>query len=59
MAIVTAAGKRKERTFELEESFPPYPLPHLDSTLRKYLESGMGFLFLVYFIYTPPYFHLY
>ena len=30
-----------ERTFQFDEGLPPLPVPQLDDTLDKYLDSGM------------------
>ena len=29
-----------EKTFQHDETLPPLPVPNLDSTLNKYLDSG-------------------
>jgi hypothetical protein len=33
-------GPDNERTFQYEESLPPLPVPPLNQTLEKYLDSG-------------------
>lgn len=34
-------GPDDERTFQYEESLPSLPIPPLDQTLSKYLDSGI------------------
>lgn len=40
-----------EKTFQYEESLPSLPLPPLDQTLRKYLESGENDRFIYFVAY--------
>ncbi|XP_038078103.1 peroxisomal carnitine O-octanoyltransferase-like isoform X2 [Patiria miniata] len=44
MSTTAPSGRRQEGTFQLEDSLPPLPVPTLEKTLQKYLESAKPFL---------------